>query len=265
MFSIGSYEDNMWHVISFIAGVIIIVSILIFLNVSKKIKNSKIYNSGEIEIRRKTPEEDAFAKQAAAYSFSKNETKFLKEILQSSRTEIGATLNNNKLLDDVFKIRYKELIKESEHSESALRDVTKLFEIRNTIAYFRNCEKSNGAYSQRRFLRKESSITCNCTLVKEVQEKQGNKTIKKLILTKDTFTGNILSISAGGCAISCKSKINVGVKIKIDFTIPTGPASALIGVLRVNNRKSDAVLSARFIKILPKSLAKINAFVFDYR
>jgi hypothetical protein len=264
MFSIGAYEDNIWHTIAFVAGVVIFATILIFLNVSKKVKNSKIFNSSEIEIHRKSPKDEAFLRQIAAYSLTKDETKFLKEILQSGKTEMNETLKSNQLLDEVFKARYHELIKEAEHSESALRDVTKLFAIRNTIAYFKNTEKADSGFAHRRFVRKESSIICNCSLVKEVHEKQGNKTIKKLVLTGHSFTGTILTISAGGCALSCDAKIKVGVKIKIDFTLPNGPASALIGVLRVNKRLGLAVLSARFMKVLPKSLSKINAYIFDY-
>jgi hypothetical protein len=263
-FSIGPYEANPWHLVSFAAAVFILAGLMIFLNLSKKVQKSKIFNTGEIEIKRTTPEEEAFFKKTAEFRLTKDEARFLKEVLQSGRADLSVIFDNMKQFDEIFKARYKELMKESAYSDAPLNQVTKLFAIRNTIAYFENIDKTDRDYKNRRYIRKESAIPCQCCLVGEVKTTQGKKTVKKLVLTDKNFKGVILSISPGGCSVSCTDKIKVGVKLKIDFTVSGRKSSVLGETLRINKKASDLVVSLRFLQALPKSLCAINAFLFDY-
>ncbi|MDR3324871.1 MAG: PilZ domain-containing protein [Spirochaetaceae bacterium] len=264
MFSIGPYEASPWHIGSFIGGVAIIAGILTFLNLSKKVQRSKLFNSSEIEIKRNSPEEDVFLKKTAELRLTKDELRFLKEVLQSGRADLSVILDNKKQLDEIFKARYKELMKESAYSDAPLNQLTKLFAIRNTIAYFKEIDKADSNYSHRQYIRKESNIPCECCLVGEVKTTQGKKIIKKLVLTNKTFKGAVLGISAGGCSVSCDDAVRVGGKIKIDFTVSGRKASVLSEALRVNKKSNKSVVSLRFLKVLPKSLCAINAFIFDY-
>jgi hypothetical protein len=266
MFNTSAYDENPWHTIGFIIGLSVIVAIMVFLNVSKTIKNSKLFRSSKINIQEKiNPDEKAFLKQAHDYSLSSADTKFLRELLKGAgRAEPYAILQDSRLLDEVLKVQYKQLAKGSQYTEAALGELSRIFTIRNTIAYFQDSDKADKHSTLRRYIRKEASISCNCSLVNEVDIKQNGKTVKKLVLTHTVFQGTIINISAGGCAIKSSLKIKAGIKLKIDFTLGKSKAAVLGEIIRINRDVAGSIFHIRFLQVLPKSFCVINAFIFDY-
>jgi hypothetical protein len=264
MFNTSSYDDNPWRILAFVIGVGVIVTVIIFLNISKAVKNSKAFNSGEIKIKKSNPEEESFYKYAEGYQLRKDEIKFLWNLLRSGRGDPGEIFTDKNTLDSTFKTHYQQMWKESERSKSTLKDLVQLFEIRNCIAYFQNVTPDRGR-TIRRYIRKEASFSCNCILVNEVKTKKGSKMLKSLVLTNTAFAGTVLDLSAGGCAFTATANIKAGAMLKIDTT--TGKdrkASALGEVIRVNKSAGTIIFHIRFLKIMPKSICIISAYIFGY-
>jgi len=118
--------------------------------------------------------------------------------------------------------------------------------------------------SPRASTRKAGELKCKCCVVNETKTKEGSKVVKKLVLTDKKFNGTMNNISAGGCAVSAGQNIKAGTNIKMDITIKDHNAAALGTALRVNKSSEGTVMHIRFIKVPPKSLAHINAYIFGY-
>jgi hypothetical protein len=114
--------------------------------------------------------------------------------------------------------------------------------------------------SQRRFRRRQMVIACKIFFV--YVEGSGKK--QRLIVDKRGLTGNIADISVGGCSIKTKSSIQVGTKLKIEFTQGDSNVAALGQVLRTNRTGMVTVLHIKFLRVSRKSMNTINAFVYEY-
>jgi c-di-GMP-binding flagellar brake protein YcgR len=114
--------------------------------------------------------------------------------------------------------------------------------------------------SQRRYRRKQSAINCN--LFNVIVEGSGKK--QRLIVDKRRLMGNIADISVGGCSIKTKTPVQVGAKLKIEFTQGGANVAALGQVLRTNRAGIDTVIHIKFLKVTRKSMNIINAFVYEY-
>jgi len=114
--------------------------------------------------------------------------------------------------------------------------------------------------SQRRFRRKQMVIACYLFLV--YVEGSGKK--QRLIADKRRFTGNIADISVGGCSIKISAPVQVGARLKIEFTQGASKVAALGQVLRSNRSGMTTVIHIKFLKVSRKSMNIINAFVYEY-
>jgi hypothetical protein len=264
MFNTSSYADNPWRIALSLIGVAIIIALIVFLNVSKTIKSNKAFSSGEIALKKINPEEEAFYKLAGIYQLKKDEIRFLLDVLRSGRGEPAEILADNTALDAVFKTYYKQMRKEAERSASSLKYLVKLFEIRNCIAYFQNTEVING-HTVRQYIRKEVNLPGACCLVDEVKAQKGGKTIKRLVLSKNVFNGTVMDLSAGGCAFTASANIKAGARLKIEMSIDKDrKISALAEIIRINKKANAAIFHTCFLKVMPKSMCVINAYIFGY-
>jgi c-di-GMP-binding flagellar brake protein YcgR len=114
--------------------------------------------------------------------------------------------------------------------------------------------------SQRRFRRRQLVIASNLYLV--YVEGSGNN--QRLIVDKRRLTGNIADISVGGCSIKIKSPVQVGARMKIEFTQGEHEVAALGQVLRTNRAGVVTIIHIKFLKVSRKSMNIINAFVYEY-
>jgi len=114
--------------------------------------------------------------------------------------------------------------------------------------------------SQRRFRRRQIVIASNLYLV--YVEGSGKK--QRLIVDKRRLTGNIADISVGGCSIKVKAPVQVGARMKIEFTQGDFSVAALGQVLRTNRTGAATVIHVKFLKVSRKSMNMINAFVYEY-
>jgi len=114
--------------------------------------------------------------------------------------------------------------------------------------------------SQRRYRRKQTAIPCNIFIV--IVEGSGKK--QRLIVDKRRLMGNIADISVGGCSIKTKAHVQVGARLKIEFTQGKANVAAVGQVLRTNHTGMVIVIHIKFLKVTRKSLNIINAFVYEY-
>jgi hypothetical protein len=262
-FNITKYEDNPRHTIAFIIGLVVVVAIFIFLNVSKTVKNSRVFRTGEIGHFKPNPERTALNKVTAEYELKSDEISYIKDLTKTLRVDTLTILKNPEMLDNIFKSRYKELAKK-EPSKEILYETALLFKIRNVIAYFDNNRKlglENKNFYPRSSTRKDSNFYCTCYAVETITEK---KKIKKLLLSSTLWRGEATNISTGGCTIMPVEKIYTKKMIKIEFFIGQKKISALGEVLRINKSAKGIFLHIKFLKVQPRSLTIINAYIFDY-
>jgi hypothetical protein len=114
--------------------------------------------------------------------------------------------------------------------------------------------------SQRRFRRRQIVIASNLYLV--YVEGSGKK--QRLVVDKRRLTGNIADISVGGCSIKTKAPVQVGARMKIEFTQGDFQVAALGQILRTNRAGVVTVIHVKFLKVSRKSMNVINAFVYEY-
>jgi len=114
--------------------------------------------------------------------------------------------------------------------------------------------------SHRRFRRRQMVIASNLYLV--YVEGSGKK--QRLVVDKRRLTGNIADISVGGCSVKIKAPVQVGARMKIEFTHGDYAVAALGQVLRTNRAGMVTVSHIKFLKVSTKSMNLINAFVYEY-
>ena len=114
--------------------------------------------------------------------------------------------------------------------------------------------------SHRRFRRKQMVIACDLYIV----YLEGSGRRQRLVVDKRRLTGSIADISVGGCSIKAKAPIQVGAKLKIEFTEGDHSVAALGQVLRTNRAGLITIAHLKFLKVSRKSMNLINAFVYEY-
>jgi hypothetical protein len=114
--------------------------------------------------------------------------------------------------------------------------------------------------SQRRFRRRQTVIACNIYLV--YVEGKGKK--QRLVVDKRRLVGNIADISVGGCSIKSKAPIQVGSRLKIEFSQGDSNVAALGQVLRSNRTGGGTIIHIKFLRVTRKSMNIINAFVYEF-
>ncbi|MDR2500066.1 MAG: PilZ domain-containing protein [Treponema sp.] len=119
---------------------------------------------------------------------------------------------------------------------------------------------------QRRFKRRQIGSRCAYQIV--TLEESGSKRRKELKMQVDPrrFSGNLIDLSIGGCAITTSGSINAGTRLKIEFDHENSAKIAVLGqVLRLNRgRSGNATMHIKFTKVPRRAANSINATVFEY-
>ncbi|MDR2759573.1 MAG: flagellar brake protein [Spirochaetaceae bacterium] len=121
--------------------------------------------------------------------------------------------------------------------------------------------------AQRKSRRKPASMACIFYLIFIEESGSGRKKKQKMILDKRKFTGAILDISIGGCAIKTSTFIAVGSRLKIEIAYSNEQRLAVLGqVLRINRSGSIGaiLMHIKFLKVPRRAWNTINAMVFEY-
>jgi c-di-GMP-binding flagellar brake protein YcgR len=112
----------------------------------------------------------------------------------------------------------------------------------------------------RRHRRRQAAIASSFFLVYV----KGSGKKSKLVVDKRKFSGTIADISIGGCSIKTSSPIQVGARIKVEYTQKENSVAALGQVLRINRTGVSNIAHVKFLRVTQKSMNLINAFVYEY-
>jgi hypothetical protein len=251
----------------FLAGTAVIVLAVVFLNKSKKVKNSAVFKSGSVKKPELITAENKELKKAAnAYGLSLDERKFLDGVFSKMAMDAAAVFESARSIDAGF----SQAVRALSRDEDADAGTAKLFAIRNKIEYYLLAAEAAKNSSQaklavRRSRRVETNIPLDFQLVVEKEEQAGLKKVKKLSLDGAKHAGHILDISSGGCALGTGDPGKTGTRLKIEFKIgKKNSVSALVQVVGINKNRGGNVLHIRFLKISARSLNAVNAFVYGY-
>jgi hypothetical protein len=264
---LGSFQikPNPAHGIIFLAGTALIVLVVIYLNKSKKIQNSTVFKTGAFDMPNPgNPDNKNFRKMANRYGLENAEQKFLKNIVRKEKIALSTFFDSKDSIDAGFSSAVRALSREEESDN----DIAKLYAIRNKIEYCLSAAEAVKDPAERLNVRWSKRIKTDIPvafyLVIEKEEQAGTKKIKRLSLDSVKHTGNMLDISAGGCALNTRGSYKTGTRLKLEFKIGKTSGVALVQILRINQNRGGNVLYARFLKVPVKSLNVINAFVYDY-
>ncbi len=120
---------------------------------------------------------------------------------------------------------------------------------------------------QRKYRRKEISRPAYFFPIRVVPVGVGKKEKKRAIVESDRGAlGNLIDISAGGCAIKTTKPIPKSGLIKLQFETGEGHSIWCFGKV-INVRKAPpmgGIMHIVFTKVTHKNLNSINSFVYDY-
>lgn len=255
------------HGIIFGVGVTAIILVIVYLNKSKKVKNSTIFTTGTIDkAELGALSVKGMVKIAYKYGLDAAEQKALAKALHSTGLDIPGVFNSIDDIDSGFSRMVSSLSREDDSEQT----IAKLFSIRNKVEYYfsanENAETLSGKkVTLRRYRRIKVNIPVVFYLVLVTESRKGVRKTKKLLLDKNKLSGNILDLSMGGCCINTHTGVKAGSRIKIEFKIGKTSSVALAQILRINKGRSENVLHTRFIKVPVKTLNAINALAFNYR
>jgi c-di-GMP-binding flagellar brake protein YcgR len=119
--------------------------------------------------------------------------------------------------------------------------------------------------ASRRFRRRNSVLACGYYIVR-VEPSKGKKP-PRMTVDARRYSGSVVDISVGGCAIKASASIPVGSRLKIEFDYSRSPVPvAVLGqVLRINRGGiTSTIMHIKFLKVPQKALNAINTIVFEY-
>jgi c-di-GMP-binding flagellar brake protein YcgR len=122
------------------------------------------------------------------------------------------------------------------------------------------------AMTQRRFRRRQSALACGYYFVR-VEEAKNKKSAPRMTVDAKRYTGSVVDISAGGCAIKTNVSVPVGSRLKIEFEYVRSilPVAVLGQVLRTNRGGvASTIMHIKFLKVPRKAMNAINTIVFEY-
>jgi c-di-GMP-binding flagellar brake protein YcgR len=122
------------------------------------------------------------------------------------------------------------------------------------------------AMTQRRFRRRQSILACGYYFVRAEQTKN-KKSGPRMVVDARRYTGNVVDISIGGCAIKTNASVPVGSRLKIEFEYSQSvlPVAVLGQVLRINRGGvTSTIMHIKFLKVPRKAMNAINTIVFEY-
>jgi hypothetical protein len=119
---------------------------------------------------------------------------------------------------------------------------------------------------QRKFRRKQTDMACNFYLIYIEDVKTGWKKKQKMSMDKHKYSGIVLNISIGGCAIKTNASVPAGSRLKIEFNKADSQPLAVLGqILRLNKSGSKGtIVHIKFIKVPRRAWNAINTMVFEY-
>ncbi|MDR1363658.1 MAG: PilZ domain-containing protein [Spirochaetaceae bacterium] len=257
-------QSNPLDTAGFLIMLASLTALIIFLNVSKKVRNSAIFRGKGVAIAKKddTSVDSAFYREVKHIGLDKREASVLEKILKDSDEDPIKALHNEEKTDECFNHYYKKISRDY-RDEEALPLLLDLFSIRNAVEYFYAYEKNTSNKVVRNYRRKSITSSCVFYLVVSIKQKHSNK--KKLLVEDDCkYKCDMLNVSQGGCAISMTQYIKAGQMIKIEFHILNKQISALGQILRLNKDGDNWIYHIKFLRLPKKSLVALNAYIFGY-
>ncbi|GMO33431.1 MAG: hypothetical protein Ta2F_09250 [Termitinemataceae bacterium] len=241
-----------------------IIAVIVILNVSKKFKDSAIFNGGAVDIKlNKTTVSHAFYEAAKKYGLKKTEFATLERILKSGEMDPVKALNNENDLDYQFK-RELQKIERNSKEDNTENEKAAIFSLRNTLDYFSSASRTSNSKAIRIFRRKNINIEGTYVLVQSETQTVGRKTTKKLVIKGDKVPCTIVNISLGGCAFKASKSEKAGTMIRFNFSVHRESVAVLGQVLRINVERGNAIIHVKFLKMSKKTENIINSLIFDY-
>jgi hypothetical protein len=253
------------------AGFLIVLSCLIalfiFLNVSKKVRDSGLFKNKGFVINKKNRVhvDSGFYHEVKHIGLNKREAAVLEKILKEKGEDPISVLYDETKTDEHFKEAYQNILRDRS-GEEKLPVLLDLFSIRNAIEFFYANEKNTfGNTVVRNFRRKSIKSPCIFYLVISVNQDEKSGSRKELVVEEDCkYSGNMLDISQGGCAISINQSIKTGQMIKIEFTLTKQKIAALGQIIRFNKDGDNWIYHIKFLRMSNKSLVALNEYIFGY-
>jgi hypothetical protein len=260
--------DNPKDSIGFVIAVVLFVALIIFMNVSKAVRNSFIFREKGLDIKKMIGQRvnSGFYKAIKNSGLDKKQALELQKILSSDGSDPLEILRDSASVDMIFNRVYNNLLQEGSFEEVEQK-LLKLFLLRNGIEYLYSAEKhGNENGFARGYRRMQVDINCIFYMVTIKTIRVKMRAQKKLYVVADTkYSGRMLDISQGGCAVMAGQSIAIGSFIKIEFIINKTPVAALGKILRLNKSGGRWVYHIRFLKLSKKSIVILNAFIFGYK
>jgi hypothetical protein len=254
--------------IGFVVSIVLLIALLIYMNISRAIRNSKVFKGEGINLPHLGgPKVDSqFYKIIKPSSLTKIETAKLEKILKFDGEYPEEVLFDNVKLDASFEYAYNRILREYSTDE-AQRELFELFSIRNAVEYFLTVRKGGGKENVlRKFRRKQTQIKCNFHLIVEKTVRVKSKLKKKLVLADASpYQGILLDVSQSGCAIRSAQSIKAGSFLKIEFEINHKTVAALGSIRRFNMNAGYKIYHIKFLKLSKSSIIALNAFIFGYK
>ncbi|MDR0409676.1 MAG: PilZ domain-containing protein [Spirochaetaceae bacterium] len=258
-------QSNPMDAAGFVIALVLLTALIIYLNVSKKVKNSAVFRGEGINItkRKRIHVDSEFYNEVKHIGLNKKEAEILEKILKEEGDENPiAVLYNEEKTNECFKYAYKKIVQE-EGEDGGLFRILDLFSIRNAVEYFYANEKADSGTVVRNFRRKPMNVPC--VFYQVISIKQGFSKKRKLVVENDCkYAGTILNVSQGGCAISVTQHIKASKMIKIEFRAFKKEVAALGQILRFNKDGANWVYHIKFLRLPKTSLAVLNAYIFEY-
>jgi hypothetical protein len=254
--------------IGFVVSIVLLTALLIYMNISRIIRNSKAFKGEGVELPHLGgPKVDSqFYKIIKPSSLTKNEMSKLEKILKFGGEYPEEVLFDNAKLDTSFEYAYDKILREYS-PEDAQQELFELFSIRNAVEYFLTVKKNGGRENvPHKFRRKQAQIKCDFYLVVEKTVRVKSKLKKKLVLADaQPHQGTLLNVSQSGCAIMSAQDIKAGSFLKIEFEINHNMVAALGSILRFNMNAGYKIYHIKFLKLSKSSIIALNSFIFGYK
>ena len=119
---------------------------------------------------------------------------------------------------------------------------------------------------KRMYRRKKVSAKAEVSFV-NLEGAGGKKRDQKIVVGTKKFSGTVLDISNGGCALKVSAPIPAGARLKISIDHTSDHFINVLGeVLRINKSESvRTILHIKFLKVPLRAFNSISALVYGYR
>ena len=120
---------------------------------------------------------------------------------------------------------------------------------------------------QRKFRRSPLHSPCFFYPIQINEYGGGRRTVRKAVVqTNQRLLGNLLDISAGGCAVSSMNPLKIGSLTKMEFEINKRQRIIVFGkVKRVRSQRTrGGIMHVMFTKLTSRYLNQIYSYVYDY-